>query len=107
MPSWRMTWALIEARCAADGRSALTVGLPLEPKLDADVARFTALAWLQLFSHSLYKSMLSFVSMEVFEAVAQPKRREILRLLAGRELGATEIASHFDVTQPAISQHLK
>jgi DNA-binding transcriptional ArsR family regulator len=45
--------------------------------------------------------------MEVFEAVAQPKRREILRLLAGRELGATEIASHFDVTQPAISQHLK
>jgi DNA-binding transcriptional ArsR family regulator len=44
---------------------------------------------------------------EVFEAVAQPKRREILRLLAGRELSATEIASHFDVTQPAISQHLK
>ena len=45
--------------------------------------------------------------MEVFEAVAQPKRREILRLLAGRELSAGEIASHFDVTQPAISQHLK
>jgi DNA-binding transcriptional ArsR family regulator len=44
---------------------------------------------------------------EVFEAVAQPKRREILRLLAGRELGATEIAAHFEVTQPAISQHLK
>ena len=45
--------------------------------------------------------------MEVFEAVAQPKRREILRLLAGGELSATEIASHFEVTQPAISQHLK
>jgi DNA-binding transcriptional ArsR family regulator len=45
--------------------------------------------------------------MEVFEAVAQPTRREILRLLAGRELGATEVASHFQVTQPAISQHLK
>jgi DNA-binding transcriptional ArsR family regulator len=44
---------------------------------------------------------------EVFEAVAQPKRREIMRLLAGRELSATEVASHFDVTQPAISQHLK
>jgi DNA-binding transcriptional ArsR family regulator len=44
---------------------------------------------------------------EVFEAVAQPKRREILRLLAGRELSATQIASHFEVTQPAISQHLK
>lgn len=45
--------------------------------------------------------------MEVFEAVAQPKRREILRLLAGGELSAGEIASHFEVTQPAISQHLK
>ncbi len=45
--------------------------------------------------------------MEVFEAVAQPKRREILRLLAAGELSAGEIASHFEVTQPAISQHLK
>jgi DNA-binding transcriptional ArsR family regulator len=45
--------------------------------------------------------------MEVFEAVAQPKRREILRLLARSDLSAGEIASRFDVTQPAISQHLK
>lgn len=45
--------------------------------------------------------------MEVFEAVAQPKRREILRLIAARELSATQIASHFEVTQPAVSQHLK
>jgi DNA-binding transcriptional ArsR family regulator len=45
--------------------------------------------------------------MEIFEAVAQPNRREILRLLSGRELSAGEIASHFAVTQPAISQHLK
>ena len=44
---------------------------------------------------------------EVFEAIAQPKRREILRLLSGRELSAGEIASKFAVTQPAISQHLK
>ena len=45
--------------------------------------------------------------MEVFEAIAQPKRREILRLLAGGERSATEVASNFAVTQPAISQHLK
>jgi DNA-binding transcriptional ArsR family regulator len=45
--------------------------------------------------------------MEVFEAIAQPKRREILRLLAAGELSAGEIASRFAVTQPAISQHLK
>jgi DNA-binding transcriptional ArsR family regulator len=45
--------------------------------------------------------------METFEAIAQPKRREILQLLADRELSVGEIASRFDVTQPAISQHLK
>jgi DNA-binding transcriptional ArsR family regulator len=45
--------------------------------------------------------------MEVFEAIAQPKRREILRLLAGGERSATEVAGNFAVTQPAISQHLK
>jgi DNA-binding transcriptional ArsR family regulator len=45
--------------------------------------------------------------MEIFEAIAQPKRREILRLLAARELSAGEVASRFAVTQPAISQHLR
>ena len=45
--------------------------------------------------------------MEVFEAIAQPKRREILRLLAAGERSAGELASRFEVTQPAISQHLR
>jgi DNA-binding transcriptional ArsR family regulator len=45
--------------------------------------------------------------MEVFDAIAQPKRREILRLLSAGELSAGQIASRFAVTQPAISQHLK
>jgi DNA-binding transcriptional ArsR family regulator len=45
--------------------------------------------------------------METFEALAQPKRREIMRLLATGELSAGDVASRFDVTQPAISQHLK
>ena len=44
--------------------------------------------------------------MEIFEAIAQPKRRENLRLLAAGELSAGTIASQFAVTQPAISQHL-
>jgi DNA-binding transcriptional ArsR family regulator len=44
---------------------------------------------------------------EVFEAIAQPTRRQILRLLADGELSAGEVASRFAVTQPAISQHLK
>lgn len=45
--------------------------------------------------------------MEVFEAIAQPKRREILRVLAAGERSAGELASGFAVTQSAISQHLR
>jgi DNA-binding transcriptional ArsR family regulator len=44
---------------------------------------------------------------EVFEAIAQPTRREIVRMLAERELSVGEVASRFELTQPAISQHLK
>jgi DNA-binding transcriptional ArsR family regulator len=43
----------------------------------------------------------------VAHAIAAPRRREILRLVRGREVSAGEIASHFDVTRPAISQHLR
>jgi DNA-binding transcriptional ArsR family regulator len=44
---------------------------------------------------------------EIFEAIAQPTRREILRLLAAGELSAGDVGARFAVTQPAISQHLK
>jgi DNA-binding transcriptional ArsR family regulator len=39
-------------------------------------------------------------------AIAEPRRRQILELVRERELSAGEIASQFDVTRPAISQHL-
>lgn len=39
-------------------------------------------------------------------AIAEPRRREILSLVREDELSAGEIASRFDVTRPAISQHL-
>ncbi len=40
-------------------------------------------------------------------AIAEPTRREILRLVQDTELPAGQIASRFDVTRPAISQHLR
>jgi DNA-binding transcriptional ArsR family regulator len=43
----------------------------------------------------------------VAHAIAAPRRRAILRLVRGTELSAGEIATHFDVTRPAISQHLR
>ncbi|HKT44770.1 MAG TPA: metalloregulator ArsR/SmtB family transcription factor [Gaiellaceae bacterium] len=40
------------------------------------------------------------------KAIAEPRRRQILALVRDGELSAGEIASHFEVTRPAISQHL-
>src|SRR5947209_11525668 len=39
-------------------------------------------------------------------AIAEPRRRRILQLVWEQELSAGEIASQFEVTRPAISQHL-
>ena len=40
------------------------------------------------------------------KAIAAPRRRQILTLVRDEELSAGEIASHFDVSRPAVSQHL-
>lgn len=39
-------------------------------------------------------------------ALAEPRRRAILRLVRNSEMAAGQIAAFFDVTRPAISQHL-
>jgi DNA-binding transcriptional ArsR family regulator len=44
--------------------------------------------------------------MDAIRALAEPRRRAILRLVWDRERSATDIASRFDVTFGAISQHL-
>lgn len=46
-------------------------------------------------------------SADVFHAIADPTRRRILDLLADREMPATAIAEPFEMSQPAVSQHLK
>jgi len=40
------------------------------------------------------------------KAIAEPNRRRILSLVASKEMTAGEIAAHFDISRPAISQHL-
>jgi len=45
---------------------------------------------------------------DIIEAIVEPRRREILRLVRDSELPAGEIATRFgDVTRSAISQHLR
>ena len=43
---------------------------------------------------------------EALRALAEPRRRAILRLVAHTELAAGEIAGCFEVTRTAVSQHL-
>jgi DNA-binding transcriptional ArsR family regulator len=43
----------------------------------------------------------------VLRAIAEPHRREILRLVRDEELTAGQIGSHFEVSRPAVSQHLR
>ena len=46
--------------------------------------------------------------MDIFSALADPNRRHIVELLAKKgQLSASDISDQFDVSPPAISQHLK
>ena len=42
-----------------------------------------------------------------YAALADPTRRKILTLISNRERSVNELVGHFDMSQPAVSQHLK
>lgn len=44
---------------------------------------------------------------DVFQAIADPTRRDILQMLAWEPLNVTALAARFDISRPAISRHLK
>jgi DNA-binding transcriptional ArsR family regulator len=44
---------------------------------------------------------------DVFQAIADPTRRAIINLIAHQSLNLNTIAKNFDVSRPAISQHIK
>ncbi len=44
---------------------------------------------------------------DVFNAIADPTRREIIDLLADKSLPVNEVAERFEISRPAISKHIK
>ncbi|MDB5063248.1 MAG: ArsR family transcriptional regulator [Mucilaginibacter sp.] len=44
---------------------------------------------------------------DVFQAIADPTRRDIINLIAYKPLNLNSIADNFKVSRPAISQHIK
>jgi len=46
-------------------------------------------------------------SLDVFQAIADPSRREILQMLSKDSLTINALASNFDMSRPAVSKHIK
>lgn len=44
---------------------------------------------------------------DVFQAIADPTRREILSLLTNKDLKLNDVADKFRISRPAISKHIK
>lgn len=44
---------------------------------------------------------------DVFQAIADPTRREIIHLIAHQSLNLNAVANHFPISRPAISKHIK
>lgn len=44
---------------------------------------------------------------DVFQAIADPTRRDIINLIARKSLNLNSIAENFEMSRPAISQHIK
>ena len=44
---------------------------------------------------------------DVFQAIADPTRREIINIIAHKKLNLNAVADNFDISRPAISKHIK
>ena len=44
---------------------------------------------------------------DVFQAIADPTRREIISLIATRHLNLNSIAGEFNISRPAVSKHIR
>lgn len=44
---------------------------------------------------------------DVFQAIADPTRRQIINMIAHKQLNIDAVAENFDVSRPAISKHIK
>lgn len=51
--------------------------------------------------------MVTYDREAIFQALADPTRREILELVRGGERSAGDIADRFPVSRPAVSRHLR
>lgn len=56
---------------------------------------------------SKYLRIMTSTRRDVFQAIADPTRRQIINLITYQPLNLNAIAENFEVSRPAISQHIK
>lgn len=66
---------------------------------------FFVTKWLLIYLKLI--DYLSSMRRDVFQAIADPTRREILHLLSVQPLNLNAVAEQFDVSRPAISKHIR
>ena len=51
--------------------------------------------------------LISIMRRDVFQAIADPTRREIINMLSQKSLNLNSVADNFHISRPAISKHIK
>ena len=52
-------------------------------------------------------NLLGQMSRDIFKAIADPTRREIINLIAHQSMNLNAVADNFDMSRPAVSKHIK
>ncbi|MEO8853307.1 MAG: metalloregulator ArsR/SmtB family transcription factor [Ginsengibacter sp.] len=51
--------------------------------------------------------MMAQITPDVFQAIGDPNRRHILKLLSKESLSINSLVENFDISRPAVSKHIK
>lgn len=61
----------------------------------------------QAFGEKNERAIMSRLTLDAFQVIADPSRRQILHLLSMESLSINAIAGNFEMSRPAVSKHIK
>ena len=93
--------------------AALQITKRLQPKIKAIQPRFSGPARFWGYFTFLCNQMVTYICnmnerrRDVFQAIADPVRRQILQLVAEKPMHLNAVVAQFDISRPAISRHIR
>ena len=60
-----------------------------------------------LVTEQSHKEVIKNMRRDVFQAIADPTRRQIINMIAYKSLNLNTVAENFNISRPAISKHIK